>query len=154
MHPFSLAGRIPSRPLLNAFLRRLIRSGQLTVIYPDGSRFEFGDRTSAEAPIVARFTSWRFAGLVALHPDRYLGEGYMNGKLLIEQGDLWGLLDLCGRNIAAAANGSRAAWLKYPKAVIRSFQQFNSKRASRRNVAHHYDLSPALYRSFLDEDLQ
>ena len=30
----------------------------------------------------------------------------------------------------------------------------NERRAARRNVAHHYDLSVDLYRAFLDEDLQ
>jgi cyclopropane-fatty-acyl-phospholipid synthase len=153
MQPLSLAGHIPSRALLNGFLRRFIRSGQLTVIYPDGSRFSFGDG-SAVPPIVARFTSWKMAGLVALNPDRYLGEGYMNGTLLIEQGGLWGLLDLCGRNLGVAAHGHRTGWLKIPKAIVRNIQQFNSKRTARRNVAHHYDLSPAMYRSFLDEDMQ
>jgi cyclopropane-fatty-acyl-phospholipid synthase len=152
--PLSLAGGIPCRALLNGFLSRFVHCGRLRVIYPDGSQFDFGDEASTAPPIVARFTSWRLAALVALHPDRYLGEGYMNGVLRIEQGDLWGLLDLCGRNIAAAANEHPVHWLKLPKAVARWFQQLNSQRTSRRNVAHHYDLSPALYRSFLDEDLQ
>jgi cyclopropane-fatty-acyl-phospholipid synthase len=153
MQSLALAGRIPSRPLLNGFLRRFVRCGRLAVIYPDGSRFEFGDPGSTAPAIVARFTSWKIACLVALHPDRYLGEGYMNGTLRIEQGDLWALLDLCGRNYAAAYE-HHANWLKVPKAIARRLQQFNSQRTSRRNVAHHYDLSPALYRSFLDEDLQ
>jgi cyclopropane-fatty-acyl-phospholipid synthase len=32
--------------------------------------------------------------------------------------------------------------------------QLNDRRTSRRNVAHHYDLSTDLYRRFLDEDMQ
>ena len=36
---------------------------------------------------------------LALHPDFYFGEAYMNGELIIEQGTLWDLLELCGRNL-------------------------------------------------------
>jgi hypothetical protein len=34
---------------------------------------------------------------LALWPDLYLGEAYMNGSLVLERRDLWDLLDL-GRN--------------------------------------------------------
>jgi hypothetical protein len=35
---------------------------------------------------------------LALWPDLYLGEAYMNGSLVLERGDLWDLLDLCRGN--------------------------------------------------------
>jgi cyclopropane-fatty-acyl-phospholipid synthase len=35
---------------------------------------------------------------LALWLDLYLGAAYMNGSLVLERGDLWDLLDLCGRN--------------------------------------------------------
>jgi cyclopropane-fatty-acyl-phospholipid synthase len=37
---------------------------------------------------------------------------------------------------------------------MRRIQQYNPERVSRINVGHHYDLSPELYRTFLDEDMQ
>jgi cyclopropane-fatty-acyl-phospholipid synthase len=38
--------------------------------------------------------------------------------------------------------------------LLRRLQQRNSPAVARRNAAHHYDLPYALYRQFLDEDLQ
>jgi cyclopropane-fatty-acyl-phospholipid synthase len=40
------------------------------------------------------------------------------------------------------------------RSALRQLTQINGRRASRRNVAHHYDLSHDLYRRFLDSDLQ
>jgi cyclopropane-fatty-acyl-phospholipid synthase len=40
------------------------------------------------------------------------------------------------------------------RAVLTRIQQSNSRRAARRHVAHHYDLSHEHYRRFLDTDLQ
>jgi cyclopropane-fatty-acyl-phospholipid synthase len=140
--------------MLNRVLSRLIHRGRLTVVYSDGSHQSFGERGRAEPDIVVRFTTQIAPWLIALHPDRYLGEAYMNGQLLIEQGDLWGLLELCGRNFTVVATSSQQSWIRGAKAIMRRVQQFNPRRVSHRNVAHHYDLSPALYRGFLDEDMQ
>jgi hypothetical protein len=41
-------------------------------------------------------TSWK----LALHPDLYFGELYMDGALILERGTLWDLLELLGRNLA------------------------------------------------------
>jgi cyclopropane-fatty-acyl-phospholipid synthase len=40
------------------------------------------------------------------------------------------------------------------RALALRVQQWNDRNASKRNVAHHYDLSYDLYRRFLDEDMQ
>jgi hypothetical protein len=41
-------------------------------------------------------TSWK----LALHPELYFGELYMDGALILERGTLWDLLELLGRNLA------------------------------------------------------
>jgi cyclopropane-fatty-acyl-phospholipid synthase len=140
--------------MLNGVLRRLIRRGRLTVIYADGSRRSFGNQDHSEPDIVVRLTTRTAPWLIALHPDRYLGEAYMDGQLVIEQGDLWGLLDLCGRNFKMVTAASQLAWFRAAKAILRGVQQYNPARISRANVAHHYDLSPELYQTFLDDDMQ
>src|SRR3546814_7944561 len=53
---------------------------------------------------------------------------------------------------AAAFSRTTAGTLKLR--ILRAMQQANNRAASRRNVAHHYDLSSDLYRLFLDDDLQ
>jgi cyclopropane-fatty-acyl-phospholipid synthase len=140
--------------MLTGVLRRLIRRGRLTVIYADGARHSFGKQDRDEPDIVVRLTTQAAPWLIALHPDRYLGEAYMDGQLLIEQGDLWGLLELCGRNFGLATVASQRAGFRVAKAIMRRIQQYNPAQTSRANVAHHYDLSPELYRTFLDEDMQ
>jgi cyclopropane-fatty-acyl-phospholipid synthase len=148
------AVRTPRAVMLNSVLRRLIRRGRLTVIYADGSRHSFGKQDRDEPDIVVRLTTQTAPWLIALHPDRYLGEAYMDGQLLVEQGDLWGLLDLCGRNIKMVTAASQRAWFRAAKTIMRRVQQYNPAGVSRANVAHHYDLSPDLYRTFLDDDMQ
>ena len=75
----------------------------------------------------------------------------MDGGLVVEHGTLAELVDLLGRN-------AKYRRTKGPNALSRWWLdrrlQANARRASRRNVAHHYDLSSAFYRRFLGEDLQ
>ena len=140
--------------MLNGVLKKLIRRGRLTVIYADGSQHSFGERERGEPDVAVRLTTKKAPWLIALHPDRYLGEAYMDGHLLIEQGDHWDLLDLCGRNAKVTTSAAQPAWRRIAKAAMRRIQQYNPERVSRVNVAHHYDLSPELYRTFFDEDMQ
>lgn len=148
------------RPLLNAraivlqkTLRRLVRVGRLTVIQPDGTETGFGE-VPADAPqldVIVRLKGALTPAKIAIRPDLYLGECYMDGALVIERGTLWDLLEICGRNLPPASQ----SWLvKATKAFLRRLHQRNSVRGARRNVAHHYDLSNLLYEQFLDPDLQ
>jgi cyclopropane-fatty-acyl-phospholipid synthase len=100
--------------------------------------------------VTIRIRDWRTAARLALNPDLYLGEAYMDGGLVVERGTIWDLLDLLGRNLAARPQ--RRSGL-FP-ALKRQIGQANDRAAARRNVAHHYDLSLDLYRRFLDADLQ
>jgi cyclopropane-fatty-acyl-phospholipid synthase len=141
--------------MLRKTLRRLIKQGRLTVIRPDGTELQFGEVTAAEPrPDVAVRLKGALTSLkLALHPDRYLGELYMDGALVLERGTLWDLLELLGRNQLeqgrVPGNPAIGPW----QAVLRWIQS-NSRRAARRHVAHHYDLSLEHYRQFLDTDLQ
>jgi cyclopropane-fatty-acyl-phospholipid synthase len=91
---------------------------------------------------------------IAVHPDLYFGEAYMDGALVLEKGDLRQLLDLCSRNIAAAARRHGATLLTFLQKITAYFHEWNSRRDARRNIRRHYDLQESLFRSFLDEDIQ
>jgi cyclopropane-fatty-acyl-phospholipid synthase len=142
--------------MLEKTLRRLIKIGRLTVIRPDGSRSQFGDEPPAEPhlDVVIRLKDARTLLKLALRPDFYLGECYMDGTLTIEQGTVWDLLDICGRNLERRRRLTRSWFTATAKAVLRRLLQYNSIHSARRNVAHHYDLSYRLYQQFLDSDLQ
>ncbi len=138
---------------LHRFLTGLISQGRLSVTYPDGSVKTY--EGAALGPQVA--ISLKHPSLprrIMLSPEMAVGEGYMDGQLTIEGDDLEGFLRLSIANMAAQGR----TWMHHPLSILRYLgrraQQFNPAGRSRENVAHHYDLSGALYDLFLDEDRQ
>lgn len=136
-------------------LSRLMRVGRLTVKGMGRRDLVFGT-PSPDAPeldIVVHVRDRLAAAKIALHPELCFGEAYMDGALRIEQGSLWGLLELCGRNFSGEAWQGRPGRLRRSMRDMRRIgQQMNSRLRARRNVAHHYDLSDVLFRNFLDAD--
>jgi cyclopropane-fatty-acyl-phospholipid synthase len=135
--------------MLHSMLSRFVRLGRLTVTEAGKPPRTYGDGTW---PDVAVRIAGRWSRRIALNPDMALGEAYMDGGLVLERGSLWDLCELIGRNFRD--DGPPGALKRATAQVQRTLQQWNDRRASRRNVAHHYDLSHELYRRFLDSDLQ
>ncbi|MGH7222871.1 MAG: class I SAM-dependent methyltransferase [Gemmataceae bacterium] len=141
--------------MLERLLTAFIKKGRLAVILANGKVIRTGDPSDeASADVVVRLRHARTALKIALRPTLYFGEAYMDGSLSVEKGNLWDLLDLCGKNLAHRRSRLPIWFGRTCRTVARYFQQYNSRRAARRNVAHHYDLSERLFRSFLDTDLQ
>ena len=138
--------------VLQGFLKRLIRVGDLTVRLPNGQVLTYGD--GAGSKISVRITSWSAARAIAADPQAGLGDAYMNGQLLFDQGDIWDLLELGGRNLPDRSDERRGPMQIATLAVRRRLQQWNDRAAAKSNVAHHYDISNDLYRRFLDADMQ
>lgn len=138
--------------MIESFLRRMIKVGDLTVRLPDGRMLKAGDGTG---PPVSLRVSAKALRRIALQPGLAFGEAYMNGELVIERGSLWDLLDMVGRSGGRApAKGRGSLLTRLKRSFKRHLQQANGRLASRRNVTHHYDLSNDLYRRFLDADMQ
>jgi cyclopropane-fatty-acyl-phospholipid synthase len=78
----------------------------------------------------------------------------MEGKLTIEEGTLYDLIDLIGRNIEAFEHHWFSDFSANLSQVFRRIQQYNPVGKAQKNVAHHYDLSDDLYDLFLDSDRQ
>ena len=137
------------RSALTRLLRRVVRSGSLKVLLPDGEAIMVGDGAAADA-VTIRIRDGRTMRRLALNPDLALGEAYMDGGLTVERGTIGDFVDLIGRNLATRPRRRPgfAARLRH------RIEQANDRSSARRNVAHHYDLSLELYRRFLDEDLQ
>ncbi len=138
--------------LLDRMLRRLVRKGALRVTLPSGKVRHYGDGQGEE--IAVRITSPRTVRRLVLNPDLSLGESYMDGTLQPENDDIAGLLALALEN----RNSQGPLWwmrlIQWARWLIRPLAQFNPARRARNNVAHHYDLSGALYDLFLDADRQ
>ncbi len=138
--------------LLRWGLRNFVRRGALRLTTAGGAVYTFGDGSGPSVAI--RFTSKAAQRAVALDPELRLGEAYMDGSLLIEEGSVADLLALV---LGQTADGMPPAWARPQWALrylARRRQQFNRRRRSRRNVAHHYDLDGRLYSLFLDADRQ
>ncbi len=137
--------------LLSIFLKRFIRHGSLTVITASGKRYMFGDGSGP--PVAVRFTDARAQRAVLLDPELRLGEAYMDGTFVVEEGSIADALAILLRQESVAAP-KWALPTRLVRYLFRRVQQFNLRSRSRRNVAHHYDLDGRLYSLFLDADQQ
>jgi cyclopropane-fatty-acyl-phospholipid synthase len=139
--------------LLARVLSRVFGEGQLTIIDAASRSHRIqGDRPG---PTVAMRIHDRWTGLrLVLRPRLAFGEAFMNGKLTVENGSIYDLLDLLGRNMAALDTTPFVRWSYSFQRLIRAIEQYNPIGTAERNVAHHYDLNDQLYDVFLDRDRQ
>ena len=137
--------------LLLFFLRKFVRRGSLKVTMASGAIHTFGDGSGA--PIAVRFTDTAAQRAVLLDPELKLGETYMDGSLVVEQGSIADVIAILLRQERTGA--ANWAWLpRIVRLLFRRLQQYNPRTRSRQNVAHHYDLDGRLYSLFLDCDRQ
>ncbi|MFQ5792223.1 MAG: class I SAM-dependent methyltransferase [Acidobacteriota bacterium] len=131
---------------------RLIKFGSLSVIDAFGKTHAFA---GAEGPrVTIRLHERALHSKLFFNPRLYLGEAYMDGTLTVEEGTLSDLLELCIMNLAVFK--PHPAHVVYEKFCyrLRRVWQYNPIGRARANVAHHYELSDALYDLFLDADRQ
>ncbi|MDH4742816.1 cyclopropane-fatty-acyl-phospholipid synthase family protein [Sphingomonas sp. CBMAI 2297] len=142
--------------LIDRFFARAVRRGQLTVIHADGTRRSFGEADPALKPVTIRFGAGA-ARRILRDPSLGAAEAFMDGGIEIEQGEILDLLTLFASNNRWEDNDSvlfPSAFKKAIDAVMFRLGRINMERRSKRNVAHHYDLSGKLYDLFLDTDRQ
>ncbi len=138
--------------LLSQLLNRLIRVGTLRVIDANGITHLY---QGAKGPsVTVRLHDKALHHRLYTNPPLALGEAYTNGTLTVEDATLYDFMDLIGRNMNHAGVSQLRGATGWLYRALRRFQQFNPKGWSRFNVAHHYDLSSALYDLFLDSDRQ
>lgn len=134
---------------IHSYLAKVVREGALTVRLPGGESLVLGDGSGA--PVIVRITSGAWLARIAADPSMALGEAYMEGGLVFEQGGCRDLVEIIGRNMKyrpLKRAGALSRWW------LDRRLQANARQAARRNVAHHYDLSIDFYRRFLDPDMQ
>ncbi|WP_246040421.1 SAM-dependent methyltransferase [Roseovarius arcticus] len=137
--------------LLDLQLRKLIQRGSLTVYLPDETVKTYG---KGNPHFTVYITEPALVRNLVVNPEFALGQGYMDGELLIEGDDLYGLMECVLGNLP---ENRATKWFDPARLVhhaLRRIQQFNPVSRSRRNVHHHYDLSGELYSKFLDADRQ
>ena len=112
------------------------------------------DGSARNGDVVIRINRRSSVRRLALHPSLELGEAYMDGDVVVEEGTLYSLLALIIFNISQAGCSGVLGWPDRFAKIFRHHLMNNRLENARRNVAHHYDLSEQFYRLFLDEGMQ
>jgi cyclopropane-fatty-acyl-phospholipid synthase len=138
--------------LASLLFKRVITVGTLTMIDAYGKAHVF--RGTEEPRVTVRLHDKALHHKLLLTPKLAVGEAYMNGTLTIEEGTLYDFLDLAGHNMVALEGHPLQATQLAIGRVLRFIHTYNPIGRAQQNVAHHYDLSGALYDLFLDKDRQ
>jgi cyclopropane-fatty-acyl-phospholipid synthase len=137
--------------LLRYFLGQFIRRGTMRFTTASGTVFTCGDGTGR--PVSVRFLTSDTERRILLNPELALGEAYMDGTFVVEDGSIADALAILMDQPKVIPAWARPQWLlRY--LVLRHLKQFNFRGKARHNVAHHYDLDGRLYSLFLDSDKQ
>lgn len=138
--------------VFSALLHRAVTVGTVKLTGPDGTTQVFGG-TAAGPEIAIRLTDRSFDMKVLRDPQLAIAEAFMDGRLLLEQGDLTDLFRVYHAN--------RDAFDKKPGAVsgkllwlLRRTLEVNAPWQAKQNASRHYDLGNAFYRRWLDRDMQ
>jgi cyclopropane-fatty-acyl-phospholipid synthase len=136
--------------LLRYFMKQFIRRGAMTFTTASGAKFDCGD--GAGKPVAVRFLTTDAERRVLLNPELGLGEVYMEGSFVVENGSIADALEILLDQPEMVPRWAKLQWwLRY---LVRHARQFNPRGRSKDNVARHYDLDGRLYSLFLDADKQ
>jgi len=142
--------------VLQPILSRMIKIGSLKVVNAEGKIYRFIGEASDLVPgeVCVHFHDMRYATWLALSPSMALGKGYMEDRISVEGGSIYDFLQILSVNVELDDYHWLHRFFGSLDALSRRVQQFNPASKSRKNVAHHYDLSGELYKLFLDKDRQ
>src|SRR5580698_5732375 len=124
--------------VLSFFLSQLVRFGHLEVETSDGSVGTFGDGSGPR--LVVKLADRAAERRLALNPELAFGELFMDGRLDLVEGDLYDLVDLGARNLAAYHKPGWIKLLQKARILFRRLHQRNDRVRARRNISQHYDL--------------
>jgi cyclopropane-fatty-acyl-phospholipid synthase len=141
------------KAVVEFFLKRMIRKGHLRITAPGMSMIEIkGDEGGPDVALRLHDKALLFK--LVQDFTLHLGEAYMDGRATVDHGTLYDLLELFAMNYHAAPIMPWDVVADALSPIERILAPQNSIASSRRNVAHHYDLSADFFKLFLDRDMQ
>ncbi len=143
--------------LIDAFLTRAFRRGELTVTLPGGARRTYGTPDPSLPPVAITLHDRRTLVAIVRDPSLGPGEAFMDGRLTIERGTILDLVNLATANERFETGEVTLHPPPLRRLIGKARHAWSTRNAaarSKRNVAHHYDLSDRLYDLFLDADRQ
>jgi len=135
------------------FLNNLFKKDGFVLIDADSKKYIIGKPNKTD-PIIIKILDKSLHFKLLINPDLYFGEAYTDGTLKIENGTLTDFLEIAYQNIGRNEINTFGYILKKIKGTYRYLTNFNFAKQSKKNVAHHYDLSDDLYNLFLDSERQ
>jgi len=135
------------------FLSKTIKNDGFVLIDANLKKYIIG-KPKKENPVILKLLDKKLHYKLLFYPDLYFGEAYTDGTLTIENGSLSDFLDIIFLNIRRSEINQCSKFVNKLRGAYRFLTNFNYKKKSKSNVAHHYDISEKLYDLFLDEKRQ
>jgi cyclopropane-fatty-acyl-phospholipid synthase len=143
--------------LFELVIKRLVTRGRLTVHYANGKTVTVGQTDPQFPDLALRFKDGRVPFDIVKDPRLGMAEAWIDGRVGIEGGGIMEFLSMIRANNPWEQGKSIEGKSLIKRGVGGLRQKLwraNHKARSKANVAHHYDLSGALYALFLDRDRQ
>ncbi|MDC0057409.1 cyclopropane-fatty-acyl-phospholipid synthase family protein [Alphaproteobacteria bacterium] len=139
--------------MLFSILKKIKFKGKIDIIDYKGSVHSFGGDVGSYSKV--RFTNKMITRKIFRNPSLYIGEGYMNKEIVIEEGTIEDFINIITLSYEDFfINNPVFRIYETILAIFKPLQQINRVVQSKKNVAHHYDLNEDLYRLMLDKDMQ
>ena len=132
------------------FLNRLIKDDGFELVDANSKSYLIG-KPKKENPIRFKILDKTLHWKLLMNPDLYLGEGYTDGSIVIENGTLTEFFDIALKNVGRDPTNSITNVMGKFRRIYRYLTNFNLIGKSKQNVAHHYDISNKFYDLFLDK---
>lgn len=144
-----------SKTLIAKYLGGIVKQGTLQLSFADGQCKSFGSPAEGFPDVAIRLADSKVPRDIILDPRIGAGEAFMEGRLIIEQGDVMELVQLLRSNVPWDQGGSinqMSLFRRIRNHIAFASEGVNNALGSKRNVAHHYDIGNDLYRLMLDQE--
>ena len=138
---------------LARFLEKIIKKDGFVLIDANLKKYIIG-KPKKENPIILKLLDKKLHYKLLFYPDLYFGEAYSDGLLRIENGTLSDFLDIFLKSVGRSQINIFSKLLNSLRGSYRFFTNYNFVKKSKKNIAHHYDISESLYEFFLDPKRQ
>ena len=135
------------------FLNDLFKEDGFRLIDANKREYLIG-KPEKKNPLILELLDSSMHYKLLLLPDLYLGEGYMDGKIRIHNGTITEFLEMTLKNLGKHHPNNFSKMVNKILGTYKYLTNFNFAKQSKKNVAHHYDISEKLYDLFLDEKRQ
>ena len=138
---------------LKKFCKNLIKVDGFILVDANSNEYIIG-KPEKDIPIKLKILDKSLHYKLLFHPDLYFGEAYSNGSVVIENGSLTDFLEIAFENIGRGEINNYGMIINKLRGFYKTLTSLNFVKNSKKNVAHHYDISEKLYDLFLDEKRQ